>query len=77
MPIYALLISVGLLDSLGTSVTVEPESKLRVATFNASLNRSKADELIQDLSTPDNAQARNVAEIIQHVRPDVLPACPS
>jgi hypothetical protein len=46
--------------------------KVRFATFNASLNRSAAGELVQDLSTPDNAQAKTVAEIIQRAAPDVL-----
>ncbi|MBR8826694.1 MAG: phytase [Gomphosphaeria aponina SAG 52.96 = DSM 107014] len=45
---------------------------VRFATFNASLNRSSSGELIQDLSTPDNAQAQAVSEIIQRVNPDVL-----
>ena len=45
---------------------------IRVATFNASLNRDHAGDLVRDLSTPDNVQAGNVAEIIQRVRPDVL-----
>ncbi|CAN5336340.1 endonuclease/exonuclease/phosphatase family protein [soil metagenome] len=45
---------------------------VRVATFNASLNRETQGELARDLSTPDNQQAKNVAEIIQRVRPDVL-----
>jgi 3-phytase len=45
---------------------------LRVATFNASLNRAAAGALRTDLSTPDNAQAAAVAEIIQRVRPDLL-----
>jgi hypothetical protein len=45
---------------------------IRFATFNASLNRSSAGQLIQDLSTPNNAQAKTVAEIIQRNRPDVL-----
>jgi hypothetical protein len=45
---------------------------VRFATFNASLNRSAEGQLIRDLSTPDNAQAATVAEIIQRVRPDVL-----
>src|SRR5687768_13332530 len=48
------------------------ERVVRFATFNASLNRERAGLLVEDLSTPDNAQARNVAEIIQRVRPDVL-----
>jgi hypothetical protein len=45
---------------------------VRLATFNASLNRSVAGQLIADLSTPNNDQAKAVAEIIQRTRPDVL-----
>jgi hypothetical protein len=44
----------------------------RFATFNASLNRSAAGQLIADLSTPGNQQAKNAAETIQRVRPDVV-----
>lgn len=46
--------------------------QVRFATFNASLNRGQSGQLIEDLSTPDNTQAANVAEVIQRVRPDVL-----
>jgi 3-phytase len=45
---------------------------VRFATFNASLNRANPGQLIDDLSTPANTQARNVAEVIQRTRPDVL-----
>jgi hypothetical protein len=45
---------------------------VRFATFNASLNRNFAGQLVADLSTPNNAQAKTVAEIIQRARPDVL-----
>ena len=45
---------------------------VRFATFNASLNRASQGQLITDLSTPDNAQAKTIAEIIQRTRPDVL-----
>lgn len=48
------------------------ESTVRFATFNASLNRSTEGQLEQDLSTRDNAQARNVAETIQRANPDVV-----
>ncbi len=48
------------------------EADARFATFNASLNRSFAGQLIADLSTPTNPQARNAAETIQRVRPDVI-----
>lgn len=53
----------------------------RFATFNASLNRSAAGQLVADLSATPAAdaaqelrrqQARNVAEVIQRTRPDVL-----
>ncbi|HXV33769.1 MAG TPA: endonuclease/exonuclease/phosphatase family protein [Gaiellaceae bacterium] len=46
--------------------------RFRFATFNASLNRNTEGQLIADLSTPANAQARTVAEIIQRTRPEVL-----
>jgi hypothetical protein len=45
---------------------------LRVATFNLSLNRSAPGQLVADLSTGTNAQARTVAEIIQRADPDVV-----
>jgi 3-phytase len=50
----------------------KPAGAVRFATFNASLNRGSQGQLVRDLSTPDNEQARNVAEIIQRCRPDVL-----
>jgi 3-phytase len=49
-----------------------PPEPVRFATFNASLNRFNEGDLIADLSTPDNAQAQAVAEIIQRTRPEVL-----
>jgi hypothetical protein len=49
-----------------------PPPVVRFATFNASLNRNATGALIADLSTPSNAQAASVAEIVQRVRPDVL-----
>jgi Endonuclease/Exonuclease/phosphatase family len=53
-----------------TAVADNPD--VRFATFNASLNRNFAGQLVSDLSTPNNAQAATVAEIIQRARPDVL-----
>ena len=53
------------------AVTAAP-AQVRFATFNASLNRNTAGQALTDLSTPGNAQADAVAEIIQRVRPDVL-----
>ena len=45
---------------------------VRFASYNASLSRAAAGQLVSDLSTPANAQARNVAEVLQRVRPDVV-----
>ena len=45
---------------------------LRVATFNASLNRPHAGQLALDLATPLDPQAQAVAEIVQRNAPDVL-----
>jgi hypothetical protein len=58
-----------------SSASAQPNGKtdsVRFATFNASLNRNAAGQLVADLSTPGNAQAQTVAEIIQRTRPDVL-----
>ncbi len=49
-----------------------PDRTVRFATYNASLNRSAAGQLVRDLSTPDNVQAGNIAEVLQRVRPDVV-----
>jgi len=48
------------------------DESVRVATFNASLNRFNQGDLITDLQNPDSAQPRAVAEIIQHTNPDVI-----
>jgi hypothetical protein len=50
---------------------------VRFATFNASLNRSAEGLLVEHLSNPNvddvfRRQAKNVAEVIQRVRPDVV-----
>ncbi|MEB3211665.1 MAG: phytase, partial [Leptolyngbyaceae bacterium] len=45
---------------------------IRFASFNASLNRNTAGELIENLSTGDDTQAQSVAEIIQRTNPDVV-----
>src|ERR671915_1077435 len=50
---------------------------VRFATFNASLNRYRAGQLVEELADPSlrppgDRQIRTVAEIVQRVRPDVL-----
>lgn len=58
----------------GAAPTARPmqDEPLRVATFNLSLNRNAPGQLVADLSTGANAQARTVAEIIQRANPDVV-----
>jgi Endonuclease/Exonuclease/phosphatase family len=46
--------------------------QIRVATFNASLNRNTLGQLASDLSTTTNNQAKRVAEIIQRAAPDII-----
>ena len=61
-----------LIAGLLPAVSVGESPSFRFATFNTSLYRDAAGELVRDLSTSDNEQARQVAEIIQRTRPDVL-----
>ena len=65
------LILLGLAVAVPAGAQARPEP-VRFATFNASLNRNFEGQLVGDLSTTTNAQARAVAEIIQRTRPDVL-----
>jgi len=74
------LIGVGVV-TLGLLVTVlapagaeegNDDGAVRFATFNASLNRGNAGDLVTELSAPGSAQPAVIAEIIQRARPDVL-----
>lgn len=68
-----LLVAVSLLVALiPVSAGASSGGVVRFATFNASLNRFNQGDLASDLSTPDNAQAKAIAEIIQRARPEVL-----
>ena len=52
---------------------VQPQPQvLRFATFNVSLHRRTAGQLAAELGVVGNQQARQVAEIVQRVRPHVL-----
>jgi Endonuclease/Exonuclease/phosphatase family len=75
----SLLVAAGLVLALASGATAagQRESDVRFATFNASLNRGSAGLLTTHLSDPSvddqsRRQARNVAEVVQRVRPDVL-----
>jgi hypothetical protein len=62
-------------DDTRTIVPVRDQGNrqnVRFATYNASLNRSAPGDLVRDLSTPANAQARAIAEVLQVTRPDVV-----
>jgi len=48
------------------------EASVRVATFNASLNRPQAGQLAEELVVPGGEQASHVAAILQRVRPDIV-----
>ncbi|GAA1751698.1 endonuclease/exonuclease/phosphatase family protein [Agromyces humatus] len=60
----------------GAAIAAPPSgagtTDLRVATYNLSLNRNVEGQLVTDLSTTTNAQAKTVAEVIQRVNPDVV-----
>lgn len=48
------------------------DGAVRIATFNASLNRRNPGELVQELRIGASLQVDAVAEIIQRVQPDIL-----
>lgn len=54
------------------SVAAAAPLQIRIATYNASLNRTTQGALASDLAVTTNAQARQVAEILQRVRPDIV-----
>ena len=66
------------LPAAATATAAEPARRsgpfqsLRAATFNASLNRGREGQLLEDLATGKDAQIRAVAEIIQINSPDIL-----
>jgi hypothetical protein len=67
-----LIAAAGVLPAAVGDPALAAPARLRIATFNCSLNRPEEGGLIRSLSTPDDAQARAVAEIIRRVQPDIL-----
>ena len=60
-----------------TASSAHQTADVRFATFNASLNRPAPGQLAEQLAAPAagdvfHRQIRNVAEVVQRVRPDVL-----
>jgi hypothetical protein len=73
----AMLAAAGIALGAAAPALAGPSADVRFATFNASLNRGAAGQLVADLSTPGSdtvgvRQARNVAEVIQRAHPDVV-----
>jgi len=66
------VLSISVVASAQAGVLDEDELIVRFSTFNASLNRSNAGDLADELSTPLSPQPDVIAEIIQRTRPDVL-----
>ena len=56
----------------GDTVLAQEKTCVRFATFNASLNRRKAGDLIADLKSGRSSKISQVAEVIQRVRPQVI-----
>lgn len=69
MPRALLVALLAALALAPTALAGRGEPDARFATFNASLNRSFAGQLVADLSTPANQQAKNAAETIQRAGP--------
>jgi 3-phytase len=59
-------------QGVAPSPDAERSGPIRIATFNASLNRGAAGEMLAAMSGPDDPQVRAVASIIQATRPDIL-----
>src|SRR5829696_1832359 len=75
--LLTLLAAAVLAAALPATAQAGAEPDVRFATFNASLNRGAAGQLVADLSNPSAdtvgvRQAKNVAELIQRAAPDVL-----
>jgi hypothetical protein len=70
--VASILAAAGALPAAAAPSGGAPASIIRIATFNCSLNRATEGGLRRDLATPDDVQARAVAEIIQRVSPDIL-----
>jgi Endonuclease/Exonuclease/phosphatase family len=73
----AVVVALALAVAAVASASSNNQSTIRFATFNASLNRSAEGLLVEHLSNPNvddvfRRQAKNVAEVVQRVRPDVL-----
>ena len=77
LTVTATLIGAAAVTALaGPAAAAPPDGRgpteLRVATYNLSLNRNAPGQLVADLTTGTNAQAKTVAEVIQRANPDIV-----
>lgn len=70
--IAAISLSAGTRLAVADTLPTTDHTRLRVATFNASLFGEQPDELRQRLNIRRDEQIRRIAAVIQAVRPDVL-----
>lgn len=66
-----LLTSTSSQDAIAQDVA-KPADSIRFATYNVALNREARGQLSKELETGNSKEAKSIAEVIQHVRPDVL-----
>ena len=52
-----------------------PGPDFRIATYNVSMYRRSGGELSEELNSGDSEQAKQIAEVIQRVRPNILLLC--
>lgn len=53
-------------------LTYQHLPQVRFTTYNTSLNRNTAGELLAELQSGNSTQAANVSALLQSIRPDVL-----
>jgi endonuclease/exonuclease/phosphatase family metal-dependent hydrolase len=70
-----LLASVWLISDTAAQAPPADADSVRFATYNVSLYRKASGQLIRDLKGGTNQQARQIAEVVQRVRPHVLLLC--
>ena len=61
-----------LLLGIPTITAAESPLTIRIATYNVSLQRNEPGKLLRDLQSGTHQQARQIAEVIQRVKPDIL-----
>ena len=77
MKLLLLVATAAIVLATAAASSARQTAEVRFATFNASLNRPAAGQLATQLADPGvddvfRRQIRNVAEVVQRVRPDVL-----